>query len=64
MCNFCAKGVLKIDYKDAETLKRFINLYGKILSRRQTGNCSLHQRHLANAIKRARVVALLPFVRE
>lgn len=64
ICHFCAKGVLQIDYKDAETLKRYTSLYGKIMSRRQTGNCASHQRHLANSIKRARIVALLPFVRE
>lgn len=64
ICYFCARGVLKIDYKDVETLKKYLNPYAKILSRRQTGNCSLHQRHLSNAIKRARVVATLPFIRE
>lgn len=64
ICHFCASGVLKIDYKNKELLEKYINLYAKILSRRQTGNCALHQRHLSNAIKRARIVALLPFVRD
>lgn len=64
ICNFCAQGILKIDYKDKETLEKYLTPYAKILSRRQNGNCAMHQRHLANAIKRARVIALLPFVRE
>ncbi|WP_408633470.1 30S ribosomal protein S18 [Mycoplasmoides pirum] len=64
ICHFCASGVLKIDYKDKALLEKYINLYAKILSRRQTGNCAMHQRHLSNAIKRARVIALLPFVRD
>ncbi|QZX49044.1 30S ribosomal protein S18 [Mycoplasma sp. E35C] len=64
LCHFCAKGILKVDYKDVNTLRKNINSYAKIVSRRQTGNCSLHQRHVSNAIKRARIVALLPFVKD
>jgi len=51
-----------VDYKDANFLRRFINSYGKILSKKRTGSCSKHQRKLAIAIKRARVMAILPFV--
>ncbi|MDC4162982.1 30S ribosomal protein S18 [Mycoplasma bradburyae] len=64
LCHFCAKGILKVDYKDVATLRKNINSYAKIVSRRQSGNCNLHQRHVSNAIKRARIVALLPFVKE
>ena len=52
---------MKIDYKDAETLKKYITERGKILPRRVTGTCAMHQRAVAVAIKRARVVAILPF---
>lgn len=61
-CEFCKKGIGIIDYKDIETLKKFLTPKGKILSRRQTGLCAYHQRKLALAIKRARQMALLPFV--
>jgi small subunit ribosomal protein S18 len=61
VCKFCAQK-MKIDYKDADTLRRFITERGKILPRRITGTCAKHQRALALAIKRARVIALLPFV--
>jgi small subunit ribosomal protein S18 len=64
VCPFCADRNLKIDYKDAETLGKFISERGKILSTRITGVCAGHQRELATAIKRARVVALLPYVRD
>jgi small subunit ribosomal protein S18 len=63
VCRFCTQK-LKIDYKDADTLRRFITERGKILPRRITGTCAKHQRSLALAIKRARVIALLPFVAE
>ena len=52
-----------IDYKDPETLKRYINEKGKILPRRMTGNCAKHQREIAREIKRARAIALLPYSR-
>lgn len=53
---------MKIDYKDAKTLRYFITERGKIIPRRITGTCATHQRALTLAIKRARVIALLPFV--
>lgn len=61
-CEFCKKNIGIIDYKDVETLKKFLTPRGKIVSRRQTGLCAYHQRKLALAIKRAREMALLPFV--
>ena len=61
VCQFCADQDKKIDYKDAETLKKYITERGKILHRRVTGTCAMHQRAVAKAIKRARVVAILPF---
>jgi small subunit ribosomal protein S18 len=64
VCALCQQGVEHIDYKNVEMLKRFISYNAKILPRRVTGACTKHQRMLANAIKRARIVALLPFVGE
>jgi small subunit ribosomal protein S18 len=61
VCRFCIQK-LKIDYKDPDTLRRFITERGKILPRRITGTCAKHQRALALAIKQARNIALLPFV--
>ncbi len=61
VCKFCAQK-MKIDYKDPETLKRFITERGKILPRRITGSCAKHQRSLAVAIKRARALAYIPYV--
>ena len=61
VCKFCMQK-LRIDYKDSDTLRRFITERGKILPRRITGTCAKHQRALALAIKRARIIALLPFV--
>lgn len=52
-----------INYKDVETLKRYINDRGKILPRRVTGACAKHQRHIAEQIKRARAIALLPYTK-
>jgi len=63
ICKFCAQK-LKIDYKEADTLRRFITERGKILPRRITGTCAKHQRALALAIKQARSIALLPYVAE
>ena len=51
-----------IDYKDVATLRKFTNPYGRILSRKRTGLTAVNQRHVANAIKRARFMALLPYV--
>ena len=61
VCIFCAEKVEHIDYKDVARLKRYINDRGKITSRRSTGTCTAHQKHLTTAIKRARNMALLPF---
>jgi small subunit ribosomal protein S18 len=63
-CKFCKEGIGIIDYKDVETLKNYLTPRGKIMTRRQTRLCAYHQRKLALAIKRARQMALLPFVRE
>ncbi|MBQ7307845.1 MAG: 30S ribosomal protein S18 [Clostridia bacterium] len=62
VCIFCVEKVEEIDYKDTQKLRRFMTEKGKILPRRQTGVCAKHQRQLANAIKRARYMALLPYV--
>ena len=62
VCQFCADKSQLIDYKDVEKLKKFISERGKILPRRVTGTCALHQRDVTKAIKRARIVALLPYV--
>lgn len=61
-CAFCAEEISKIDYKDVERLRRYTTEKGKILPSRITGTCAKHQRQLARAIKRARIMALLPFV--
>ncbi len=52
-----------VNYKDVETLKRYINERGKIVPRRITGNCARHQRYIAAQIKRARAIALLPYTK-
>jgi len=52
-----------VNYKDVETLKRYINEKGKIVPRRVTGNCARHQRYIAGQIKRARAIALLPYTK-
>lgn len=61
VCRFCADKSLTVDYKDPGTLKYFITERGKIIPRRISGNCAKHQRQMAVAIKRARIIALLPF---
>ena len=61
VCTFCADKI-KIDYKDVNRLRKLISERGKILPRRATGTCAKHQRALTVAIKRAREMALLPFV--
>ena len=61
VCRFCADKTLKVDYKDVRTLGTFITEGGKIVPSRVTGNCARHQRALTVAIKRARILALLPF---
>ena len=63
-CRFKKSGIKYIDYKDPEFLKKFLNEQGKILPRRITGTCATHQRALTVAIKRARHVALMPYVQD
>ena len=64
VCTFCVDKATEIDYKDVAKLRKFITEKGKILPRRMSGVCAKHQRLLAEAIKRARVMALLPYVAE
>ncbi len=61
VCTFCQDKVEAIDYKDTARLKKYMTEKGKIIPRRTTGVCAKHQRELTNAIKRARVMALLPY---
>jgi len=61
-CGFCVNGTKAIDYKDPNFLRRYTSSYSKVVPRRRSGVCALHQRKLANAIKRARYMALLPYV--
>lgn len=61
VCAFCLEKATAIDYKDVNKLRKYVTERGKMLPRRMTGVCSGHQRLLATAIKRARIVALLPF---
>ena len=62
-CHFCVNNVMEIDYKDP-ILRRFLSSYHKIVPRRRSGVCAKHQRKLATAIKRARVLALLPYANQ
>ena len=64
VCQFCVDKATSIDYKDTAKLRRFISERGKILPRRTTGTCAVHQRQLTVAIKRARQIALLPYVED
>jgi len=61
-CKFCENKDVYIDYKDEKRLQRFVSEQGKIIPKRITGTCAKHQRQLVKAIKRARHLALLPFV--
>ncbi len=63
-CNFCLEQMEYIDYKNIELVSKFINAHGKILPSRVTGTCARHQRLLSTAIKRARIMALIPFISE
>lgn len=63
-CWFCVNKVTDVDYKDTNLLRRFVSSFGKIVPRKRNGVCSWHQRDLSNAIKRARIMALLPFVQK
>jgi len=62
VCQFCVDKSQHIDYKDTAKLRRFISERSKILPRRTTGTCAMHQRELTEAIKRARQIALLPYI--
>ncbi|MEG0650395.1 MAG: 30S ribosomal protein S18 [Oscillospiraceae bacterium] len=64
VCSFCVDRVEHIDYKDIGKLKRFVSERAKIVPRRVTGTCAYHQRELTQAIKRARHIALLPYVND
>ena len=62
VCQFCVDKITMIDYKEAARLRKYTSERAKILPRRVTGTCAMHQRQLAVAIKRARTVALLPYI--
>ncbi len=62
VCAFCADKIEHIDYKDVSRLRKFISERAKILPRRITGTCAKHQRQLTTAIKRARHIAILPYI--
>ena len=62
VCRFCADTSMAINYKDPKALKYFLTERGKIIPRRISGSCAKHQRQLTHAIKRARTIALLPYV--
>jgi small subunit ribosomal protein S18 len=64
ICRFCENGISYIDYKEPKRLIRFTNEVGKIIPRRISGTCSYHQRQLTRAIKRARQLALIPYIAE
>lgn len=61
-CKFCMERLGRIDFRDTARLSKFTSERGKILPRRISGNCARHQRQLASAVKRARAVALMPYV--
>lgn len=62
VCSFCVDKVESIDYKDTSKLRKYITERGKILPRRISGNCAKHQRQVTISIKRARSIALLPYI--
>ena len=64
ICGYCVDKIVNVDYKQYEKLKRFVTERGKILPRRISGNCAKHQRQLTKAIKKARIMALMPFSTE
>ena len=63
-CSLCSEKIIALDYKDTLRLRKFITERGKIVPRRISGNCARHQRSITDAVKRARVIALLPFTAE
>lgn len=64
VCSFCVDKAESIDYKEVAKLRKYVTERGKILPRRISGNCAVHQRQLTAAVKRARQIALLPFTSE
>ena len=60
-CYFCLNGLKEVDYKNARVLQKFLSGYAKILPRKKTGLCAKHQRKLAQAVKRARYMAIIPY---
>ncbi|NLM24838.1 MAG: 30S ribosomal protein S18 [Firmicutes bacterium] len=64
VCAFCVEKIAQIDYKEAGRLRRYVTERGKIMPRRITGNCAIHQRQLTVAVKRARQMALMPYTIE
>lgn len=64
VCLFCTEKMDNIDYKDVDKIRKYITDRGKILPKRITGTCAIHQRDLTKAIKRARMIALLPFTQD
>jgi len=60
-CRFCREGVNTVDYKNIDVIKRLCTAQGKLFSRKRSGNCAKHQRSVRTAVKRARIMALLPF---
>ncbi len=63
-CYFCLNNIHDVDYKDTQILKRFLSSFAKIVPRKRSKVCASHQRQLSNAIKRARIMALVPFVQK
>jgi len=63
-CYFCYNNIQEVDYKDLTILRRFLSSFAKIVPRKRSGVCMKHQRQLANAIKRARIMALVPFIQQ
>lgn len=63
-CYFCVNQIKEVDWKDTQTLQRFMSHYNRIVPARRTGLCAKHQRKVARAIKRAREMGLMPFVRK
>ncbi|MDA1038585.1 MAG: 30S ribosomal protein S18 [bacterium] len=61
-CLFCVNSIKEVDYKNTKLLQRYVSSYGKIVARKRSSVCAFHQRKLSSAIKKARIMALLPFV--
>lgn len=63
-CYYCANGDIAVDWEDTQNLQRFFSHYARIVPARSTGLCAKHQRQVARAIKRARVMGLMPFIKQ